>query len=99
VGAVVVDAALFVPQIAPRLFVICVHQDVGVARSVYGGRPIVAMSTPGRLKPAYKTGAKPAGWIWWKFPVPADEGETADVIEENPTSTSWFTAENRTLAI
>jgi DNA (cytosine-5)-methyltransferase 1 len=95
VGAVVVDASLFVPQSRPRLFVIGVQQNMDLPE----GLTVEGPSSPWHtrtLKTAYeklapKTKEK---WIWWNLPVPAERKvNLLDVIEENPSSTSWFTAD------
>jgi DNA (cytosine-5)-methyltransferase 1 len=95
VGAVVVDAALFVPQSRPRLFVIGVHQDVELPASLTAETPSSPWHTR-TLKTAYEKLAPKTKqeWIWWNLPVPAERNvNLLDVIEEYPTSTSWFSAE------
>ena len=72
VGAVVVDAALFVPQSRPRLFVISMHGSVDVPEGLTAAGPMPSWHTrtvraayeklPQRMKRA---------WLWWKVPVPA----------------------------
>ena len=95
VGAVVVDAALFVPQSRPRLFVIGVHPDVELPESLTSDGPSPLWHTRA-LKTAYEKLAPKTKqeWIWWTLPAPAERSvNLLDVIEENPTSTSWFSAE------
>ena len=95
VGAVVVDAALFVPQSRPRLFIIGVHQDIELPESLTSEDPSSPWHT-GALKRAYeKLPAKTkSGWVWWKLPLPRKRKiGFADVIEESPSSPSWFSAE------
>jgi DNA (cytosine-5)-methyltransferase 1 len=96
VGAIVVDAALFVPHSRPRLFIIGVHRDLKAPKSLQTEGPVSPWHTRS-LKTAYeklssKTKEK---WIWWKLPFPAERTvKLADIIEDNPTSTSWFSAED-----
>jgi len=94
-GAVVIDAALFVPQSRPRLFFIGVRNDVEIGESLIAPGPIEPFHTRG-LRNAFeglsaKTRKK---WLWWNVPTPAHRNTTfAELIEERPTSVSWHTAE------
>jgi DNA (cytosine-5)-methyltransferase 1 len=95
VGAVVVDAALFVPQSRPRLFVIGARRDMTIPEELTGVGPWAPWHTPA-LKTAYE--GLPAKtkqiWKWWKLPLPPKRKlKLEDVMEENPGSTSWFSAE------
>lgn len=95
VGAVVIDAALFVPQSRPRLFLIGVHPDLKIPARLTSEVPVQPWHTKG-LKTAYEKLAPRAkgNWIWWRFPVPPQRTQTfADLIEEEPQGVSWFTAE------
>jgi DNA (cytosine-5)-methyltransferase 1 len=97
-GAVVVDAALFVPQSRPRLFVLAVRNDVPVPFAAEG--PSVPWHTTA-LRRAYSAlpEALQASWIWWSMPVPSQrETRFADLIEEKPKSIKWHTkAETKAL--
>ena len=95
VGAIVVDAALFVPQSRPRLFVIGVHPDVELPEGLTALGPVAPWHTR-TLKTAYEKLAPKTKqqWIWWNLPLPPKRKvNLMDVIEENPTSTSWFSAD------
>jgi DNA (cytosine-5)-methyltransferase 1 len=95
VGAVVIDASLFVPQSRPRLFVVGVHPDMTIPEELTGVGPWAPWHTR-TLKTAYeKLPAKTKQvWKWWKLPQPPKRKvKLEDLIEENPTSTSWFSAE------
>lgn len=91
-GAFVADAALFLPQSRPRLFVIAVRNDLSGFGEVDGPR-----------SPWHTTALRKAqdnlpehlieSWIWWDMPKPPKrEMRFADVIEERPASTRWHTA-------
>jgi len=94
-GALVVDAALFVPQSRPRLFFIGVRGDVDIPTDLLAPGPIEPFHTRG-LKNAFQgisTRAKKR-WLWWNVPTPARRTASfADLIEENPSSVGWHTAE------
>ena len=95
VGAIVVNASLFVPQSRPRLFVIGVHESVKLPEGLTAEGPIAPWHTRAvhtayeKLSPKTKR-----AWRWWKVPVPPPRKVSfVDVIEDNPTSSTWFTAE------
>jgi DNA (cytosine-5)-methyltransferase 1 len=95
VGAVVVDAALFVPQSRPRLFVIGVHRDLELPAHLKAEGPVSPWHTR-TLRTAYEKLAPKTKqrWIWWNLPIPAERKATLlDLIEENPASPAWFSAE------
>lgn len=98
-GAVVIDAALFVPQSRPRLFIIGVKDGVALPPSL-SGEPSDVWHTRA-LRTAYERlpFAAKKNWIWWSFPLPAQrETSFADLIEDNPRSVDWHTpAETRRL--
>lgn len=93
-GALVIDAALFVPQSRPRLFVIGIQSDVIID-------PMLA--SPGPIEPFHTSRLRTAVsnldqdlldlWLWLNLPTPPRRNSTfADVIEDNPTSVAWHTA-------
>jgi DNA (cytosine-5)-methyltransferase 1 len=96
-GALVINAALFVPQSRPRLFVIGVRADVEIDRGLLSAEPIEPFHTPA-LQRAFERVEKSAlkHRIWWNVPGPERRNENfADLIEENPTSVRWHTAAER----
>ena len=95
VGAVVVDAALFVPQSRPRLFVINVHESLNLTESFTTKAPMSPWHTR-TVCAAYEKLHQETkrAWVWWKVPTPSKRKVNfADVIEDNPKSVSWFSAE------
>jgi DNA (cytosine-5)-methyltransferase 1 len=93
-GAVVIDAALFVPQSRSRLFVIGVRADVEIPEALLSPGPIDPFHTRG-LRNAYDAISASArkSWLWWNIPTPARRNSTfADLIEEKPASVEWHTA-------
>ena len=92
-GALVINAALFLPQSRPRLFVVGVHADVRVDAALIAPGPIEPFHTPG-LQSA--VGRLPARlrktMLWWNMPPPSRRNTIfADMIEEDPVSVSWHT--------
>ncbi len=99
-GALVINAALFVPQSRPRLFVIGVRADVAIDPGLLSSGPIEPFHPP-VLQRAFDRASKaaPENLIWWNVPTPPRRNGTfADVIEESPDSVAWHTeAETRQL--
>jgi DNA (cytosine-5)-methyltransferase 1 len=94
-GALVIDAALFVPQSRPRLFVIGVHKGAFIPVNIVSDRPSGLWHTRA-LQTAYEKLPDSAKdqWVWWSLPTPAARTTTfADLIEENPTGVAWHSPE------
>ncbi len=93
-GAMVIDAALFVPQSRPRLFIIGIRNDIRVPSSVC--REDASNIWHSRtLQKAYER--LPAKlrqeWLWWDMPEPVARTSTfADLIEPDPSSVKWHSA-------
>lgn len=91
-GAFVADAALFVPQSRPRLFVVAVRDD----REATGAQ--VGPTLPWHTKAVRRafdglTERQKEKWVWWHMPTPPKrEIRFADVIEDNPHDVKWHTA-------
>ena len=92
VGAMVVNASLFVPQSRPRLFIIGVHRGIEIPEDLISLVPYAPWHTL-TLKRAFSklpTQTK-RSWIWWNLPKPAERTRTfMDLLEEQPTHPSWF---------
>jgi len=92
VGAMVVDASLFVPQSRPRLFVIGIHNEVHLPQHLIAVGPTPPWHTKA-LTTAFQNLAPAVRreWLWWNPPVPPKRKHTlADVIEDNPPDSLWF---------
>ncbi|RNJ51292.1 DNA cytosine methyltransferase [Methylocystis hirsuta] len=94
-GALVIDAALFVPQSRPRLFIVAAREDVAVASALtrknanapFHTRALVAAHE--RLPQTLR-----ANWLWWNVPAPPLRNTTLfDVIEDVPTGVEWRSVE------
>jgi DNA (cytosine-5)-methyltransferase 1 len=92
-GALVINAALFLPQSRPRLFVVGVHADVNVDPALLAPGPIEPFHTRGLQSAVERLPATlRETMLWWNVPTPSRRNSTfASMIEENPTSVSWHT--------
>lgn len=90
-GALVIDAALFVPQSRPRLFIIAVREDVAIPSSLKRNAANTPFHTRA-LQVAYErlpTALKDS-WLWWRLPTPPKRRKSlASVIEKDPGGVSW----------
>jgi DNA (cytosine-5)-methyltransferase 1 len=90
-GAVIVDAAHFLPQSRPRLFVIGVQQSLPLPRDLTSRTSV----EPWHPKAMQKAQAKlselaKASWVWWRLPPPPRRGSSfADLVEDEPTGVRW----------
>ncbi|MFT4040425.1 MAG: DNA cytosine methyltransferase [Thermomicrobiales bacterium] len=89
-GALVIDAARFLPQSRPRVFVVAVDRTVDVA-AFAGDQPSPDWTSPAlldacdRLPPVIRQ-----QWRWWRLPGPeADVAPVAGMIEDAPESVRW----------
>lgn len=90
-GALAIDAALFVPQSRPRLFVIGVRGDMTPPPSLLSADPLPAW-TPKSLIAAHAAlnDAQRENWIWWNLPEPPPRtAALADMLEDPPYGTAW----------
>ncbi|MDQ2840578.1 MAG: DNA cytosine methyltransferase, partial [Acidobacteriota bacterium] len=90
-GALVIDAALFLPHSRPRLFVIGVQGDIDIDEALVAGEPQEPFHSAA-LRTAYAslpTAARTA-WIWWKLATPPRRMQRfADIIEDPPLGVPW----------
>lgn len=94
-GALVIDAALFVPQSRPRLFVIGVRKDLSIDPSLLSPEPTAPFHTRGLRNAQQRLSKKAAAdWLWWNLPAPALRTTAfSDILEDNPADVPWHTAE------
>jgi DNA (cytosine-5)-methyltransferase 1 len=92
-GALVVNAALFVPQSRPRLFVIGVHKDIEIDPALLAPEPLEPFHTRGLCQAVEGISCRAKeGLLWWNIPTPPHRNTTfADLVEENPTGVVWHT--------
>jgi DNA (cytosine-5)-methyltransferase 1 len=94
-GAVVIDAALFVPQSRPRLFIIAVHATVPVPAQLVAEHcdrlwhPKALLRAHERLSSTARQAR-----LWWRLPPqPIRNASVADLIEDEPKGVAWHTPE------
>lgn len=99
-GAVVIDAAHFLPQSRPRLFIIGTRPDLEIPHRLKTAAPDSVWHPPAireRVKQLpFKVRRR---WVWWKIQTPPTRKAVfADVIEDAPQGVEWHTpAETRRL--
>jgi DNA (cytosine-5)-methyltransferase 1 len=87
-GAVVIDAALFVPQSRERVFIVAVDAEVHIPAELLGDGPTAPFHSPAIIT-ACKRQHDP---LWWRLPVPPMRNLTfADIIEDEPKGVRWHT--------
>ncbi len=94
-GAVVIDAALFVPQSRPRLFVVAVASGTSIPSAVVSDEPSEYWHTRG-LRAAHDRLSERTrrSWLWWALPHPPKRSlRLRDIIEETPQGVAWHTRE------
>lgn len=94
-GAVVIDAALFVPHSRPRLFIIALRADVAAPVELFDQGPSLQWHSS-TLRRAYEKLSAPLkqDWLWWALPTPPVRKATfASIIEDTPSSVRWHTPE------
>ncbi len=93
-GALVINAARFVPQSRPRVFFIAVAEGERLADAVADG-PSAAWH-PEALRRAHAGLSREAQrkWLWWSPPEPAEKpARFIDVIEPEPHGVKWRSKE------
>lgn len=93
-GALVIDAAQFVPQSRPRLFIIAVRDDMAIPVGLTDMEPSAPFHTKA-LKSAQSklpTHLKNK-WLWWRLATPPQRNVTLlELIEDTPADVRWHNA-------
>lgn len=92
-GPLVIDAALFLPQSRPRLFIVAVRSDGALLPGSTASCPQKPFHTEA-LEEVFDQA--PAAirkrWHWWKLPLPPQRTSVlADLIEPKPVGVEWHT--------
>ena len=90
-GAVVMDAAHFVPQSRPRLFIIAIAPDIHLPEGITRSDPSALWHPRALVESKFNLPKSVQdAWIWWHIPSPPARSIVfADLIEENPTGIHW----------
>ncbi|PAF28589.1 DNA cytosine methyltransferase [Paenibacillus sp. 7516] len=77
VGAIMLDAARWVPQSRPRIFVIALKREIMIPDELVSEEP-----TWLHTKAIAKVGVTLEDWVWWNMPVPPSrKSSLSDIIE------------------
>ena len=93
-GAVVINAAQFVPQSRPRLFIIGFHKSVSLPNSLTSEGPTPNWHTTSLIEAYSKLSQDTKdAWVWWHLPAPPDRTTIfADLVEDKPHGVKAHTA-------
>ncbi len=90
-GALVMDAVHFVPQSRPRLFIVAVRKDAGVANDLLASGPN-PLWHPTNLVAAEAKMPEEArsSWVWWRLPPPpVRTSRFGDLIQLEAEGVAW----------
>jgi DNA (cytosine-5)-methyltransferase 1 len=99
-GALTIDAAHFVPQSRPRLFLIALADEVAPPGELTAPGPVAPYAAPA-LRRAVDALPAPlaARWLWWHLPPPPRVNRTlVDCLDAAPDDAPWLSA-SRTQAL
>jgi DNA (cytosine-5)-methyltransferase 1 len=90
-GALTIDAAHFLPQSRPRLFLIAIDASLTPPPALLGAAPDPVFSSPALLRAMQAlSGAARKNALWWRLPAPpARNADLASVIEAD--ARAWHT--------
>jgi DNA (cytosine-5)-methyltransferase 1 len=94
VGAMTINADRFVPQSRPRVFFICVRNDVVIPDHLFAAAPPAWCANAALIKAASAIeGYIAHHWVWWAIPEPpARNIGFSDIAEDEPEGVRWHTA-------
>lgn len=93
VGALVIDAARFLPQSRPRLFVVALHASLEAGAGLCSAEGNEAWR-PRPLIEAHARLPRPLrdAWMWWALPAPGGKvPKFEDLLEDEPEGVAWHT--------
>lgn len=97
-GAIVADAALFLPQSRKRLFIIGAKPDVKSTAAAWADgperlwHPHTLRASYAKLPPSVRS-----HWIWWRMRPPGVRNQSlVDIIEDEPSGVPWHSASETT---
>jgi DNA (cytosine-5)-methyltransferase 1 len=93
-GALTIDAAHFVPQSRPRLFLVALADEVAPPGELIAPGPLAPYAAPA-LRRAVDAlpAALAARWLWWRLPPPPRANRTlVDCLDAAPDDAPWLGA-------
>ena len=93
-GALTIDAAHFVPQSRPRLFLVAVADEIAPPSELIAPGPIAPYAAPA-LRRAVDALQAPlaARWLWWRLPPPPRVNRMLiDCLDAAPDDAPWLSA-------
>ncbi len=89
-GALEIDAALFLPQSRPRLFLVASRRE---NRALCAPAPVAPFHSP-RIRAAYARLPDPlkSGWRWWSLPEPPRRNAALAQVLEPDAAVAWHHA-------
>jgi DNA (cytosine-5)-methyltransferase 1 len=90
-GAIVLDAARFIPQSRQRVFFVAIDASVELPGNLVGKMPIADLHPNALIDVHDKLSIHAKQhWLWWALPLPGSRTTTlTDLIEETPTGVVW----------
>jgi len=91
-GAIVIDAAHFVPHSRPRLFIIGIEKSLKIPSDLHRNAATKTWHPAALRRAVEKLPAKTTkSWIWWDLPEPKlRDVHLSDIIEDSPQGVEWF---------
>lgn len=94
-GALTIDAAHFVPQSRPRLFLVALRDDFSPPADLTAPAPRAPFAAPALRRAA--AGLPPAlaeKWLWWRLPEPPRSNlSLLDCLDDEPEDAPWHESE------
>ena len=94
-GAMILDAADFVPQSRQRLFIVAVSAEAALSSTLTSKKPNNRLHPPSLLKAhAALPPETKRHWLWWKMAGPEPRvARFVDLLEDNPADVPWASLE------
>lgn len=94
-GAMVIDAARFLPHSRPRLFIVAVDASVALPGHLLANGPSKVWHPSGIVNAFERMPQRlQSQWIWWNLPLPANKPKgLKDIIEDSPKDVQWHSKE------
>ena len=93
VGAMTINAEKFVPQSRPRVFFVCVRNDLSTDLELISAAPPAWCASPALMNVVSQLdGYTAQNWVWWRLPEPPSRSVSfSDIIENDPVAVEWHT--------